>query len=270
MLRVAKNYTKQVQKMKNSITISKLFEELGCPLKIGYHWSATSPDKKRAVFTVWDDEVLGNEYNLIPEGSLQWMHRPGGVQLKKDIEVALSSGIETLGILCHKVDPLASPPKRKYFDEKSLLVLNLIKQNEGVLAVISGEVSVDTAINGPVAEYSSERQSALDDLDGVPESALVPERLRVEGFAYKRNRMVRDHVVNRANGRCEYCGEKGFLMANGKRYIETHHIMGLGDNGPDTLANVIGLCPEHHREAHFGEKPCISTRHLRILPMGYR
>ncbi len=182
------------------------------------------------------------------------MKLPGGVQMKKDVEFALSSGVEALGVLCHAVDPTAKPRKREYFDEKSLLVLNLVRQSESVLAVITGEVGADAAIKGLSSEYSSKRQSALDDLDDVPEGALVPERLRMEGFAYKRNRMVRDHVVLRSKGRCEYCGEEGFLMANGNRYIEAHHIIGLGNNGPDMVTNVIGLCPRHHREAHFGEK----------------
>lgn len=240
--------------MKNSKTISKLFEELGCPRKIGYHWSAASPDNKRAVFTVWDDEVGGNEYILLPEGSPPYMKKPGGVQIKKDVEFALSSGVEALGILCHKVDPSVEPPKVDYFDEKMLLALHIVRQNEGVLAIITGEVDVDTAISGPASEYISMRQSAIDDLDDIPEGALVPERLRIEGLAYKRNRMVRNYVVLRSKGRCEYCGEEGFLMANGSQYIEAHHIIGLGDNGPDTVTNVIGLCPRHHREAHYGEK----------------
>jgi 5-methylcytosine-specific restriction protein A len=180
------------------------------------------------------------------------MKRPGGVQLKKDIEVALAAGLETLGILCHAIDPSKEPRKREYFDEKSLLALNLIRQGEEVMAVITGEAGVEAAINGRVAEHISERKTAIEDLDGVPEGALVPEQLRMHGFAYKRSRMVRDYVVNRAKGRCEYCGEQGFLMANGNRYIEAHHILGLGANGPDTVANVIGLCPGHHREAHFG------------------
>lgn len=240
--------------MKNSKTISKLFEDLGCPLKIGYHWSATSPDRKRAVFTVWDDEIIDDKYILLPDGSPPWMKNPGGVQIRKDVEFALSIGVETLGVLCHKADPSVKKAKREYFDEKSLLVLDLARQNEAVLAVITGEVGVDTAIKEPTSEYSSKRQSALDDLDDVPEGALMPERLRVEGFAYKRNRMVRDHVVLRSKGRCEYCGEEGFLMKKGNRYIEAHHIIGLGNNGPDTVTNVIGLCPKHHREAHFGEK----------------
>ena len=236
----------------NSKTITKLFEELGCPLKIGYHWSAASLERKRAVFTVWDDGIVDNEYRLLHEGP--WMKRPGGVQLKKDVEVALAAGLETLGILCHAVDPLVEPRKRKYFEEKSLLALNLIRQGEGVMAVITGEVDVEAAINGPVAEHTTEWKSAIDDLGSVPEGALVPEQLRMECLAYKRNRMVRDYVVHRAKGRCEYCGEQGFLMANGSRYIEAHHILGLAANGPDTVANVIGLCPGHHREAHFGEK----------------
>ena len=174
--------------------------------------------------------------------------------MKKDVEFALSSGVEALGVLCHAVDPSAITRTREYFDEKSLLVLDLARRNEGVLAIITGEVGVDAAINGPTSECSSKRQSAVDDLDDAPEGSLVPAKLRMEGFAYKRNRMVRDHVVHRSKGRCEYCGEEGFLIANGNRYIEAHHIIGLGDNGPDTVANVIGLCPKHHREAHFGEK----------------
>lgn len=183
------------------------------------------------------------------------MKLPGGMQLKKDVEFAVSSGAEALGILIHAVDPSAIKWTRdKKFDQKSLLVLDLAKKDEGVVAIITGEIDVDSAINGPVAEHTSERKSAIDDLDGVPEGALVPELLRMHGFVYKRSRMVRDYVVHRAKGRCEYCGEQGFLMANGSRYIEAHHILGLGANGPDTVANVIGLCPGHHREAHFGEK----------------
>ena len=61
-------------------------------------------------------------------------------------------------------------------------------------------------------------------------------------------------LKDRANGRCKYFGEQGLLMAIGNQYIQAHHILGLGANGPDTVANVIGLCPGHHREAHFGEK----------------
>lgn len=41
-------------------------------------------------------------------------------------------------------------------------------------------------------------------------------------------------------------------MASGQRYLEAHHIVALACDGPDTVENVVALCPNHHREAHFG------------------
>lgn len=43
-------------------------------------------------------------------------------------------------------------------------------------------------------------------------------------------------------------------MGSGKIYLETHHIIPLHENGEDSSGNVIALCPNHHREAHYGEK----------------
>ena len=43
-------------------------------------------------------------------------------------------------------------------------------------------------------------------------------------------------------------------MGNVKIYLETHHIVPLHEGGDDTSENVIALCPNHHREAHYGEK----------------
>ncbi len=94
---------------------------------------------------------------------------------------------------------------------------------------------------------------AVDDLVDKPEGNSVPDRANYSGTRFKRDHNVRAHVVKRSSGRCEHCGQKGFLMANGEGYVETHHIIGLAKQGPDTLANVIALCPNHHREAHFGK-----------------
>jgi 5-methylcytosine-specific restriction protein A len=238
--------------MENSLSFTKFVESLGCHLKIGYHWSAVSADNKKVVVTIWDDQLENDEYVLIPEGSPAWMNLPGGKELRKHVPIALSEGVETLGILCHAEDPNANRRVRAYYDEKSLLVLRLEKRGEQVIAVVAGEVTPEAAAKGKVAKQASQRRSAVNDLDDVPEGAQTPERLKVEGLAFKRDRMVRDYVIRRAKGKCEHCGVDGFQMPNGRRYIEAHHIVGLGNNGPDTVLNVIGLCPTHHREAHFG------------------
>jgi 5-methylcytosine-specific restriction enzyme A len=70
--------------------------------------------------------------------------------------------------------------------------------------------------------------------------------------SFVRSADVRTQVLKRAAGHCEYCGEPGFLMPSGQRYLETHHIIALSKDGSDRPDNVIALCPNHHREAHYG------------------
>ncbi len=70
---------------------------------------------------------------------------------------------------------------------------------------------------------------------------------------YERSPKVREYVLERAKGHCEWCGSKGFTTSKGSTYLETHHIQPLSEEGDDSIFNVIALCPNHHREAHFGE-----------------
>ena len=93
---------------------------------------------------------------------------------------------------------------------------------------------------------------AIDDLDGDIGNER-PKRRRGKTNYIVRDPEVRRKVIQRADGRCEFCGAEGFEQENGSRFVEAHHIIHLAQQGPDTLANVIALCPNHHREAHFGK-----------------
>ena len=70
---------------------------------------------------------------------------------------------------------------------------------------------------------------------------------------YSRDPVVRRAVLLRAHGNCEYCGLSGFICGDGTVYLESHHIIALADDGADRTSNVIALCPEDHRRAHFGK-----------------
>jgi len=94
--------------------------------------------------------------------------------------------------------------------------------------------------------------SALSDLSDWPEGTVSPDRASRTSNYFPRDPEVRAFVIKRAKGRCEYCGRTGFELPDGRCYVEAHHVIGLAKNGPDTVTNVIALCPEHHREAHFG------------------
>ncbi|GAB7542770.1 HNH endonuclease [Cupriavidus sp. 8B] len=71
---------------------------------------------------------------------------------------------------------------------------------------------------------------------------------------YVRSRLVRDAVLRRAGGNCELCGVDGFLLPSGALFLETHHVIPLCEDGPDNEQNVVALCPNDHREAHYGER----------------
>ena len=92
----------------------------------------------------------------------------------------------------------------------------------------------------------------VDQFSVEQESLQKPERREVSGQAFVRSLVVRSNVLSRANGKCEWCGDDGFLMADGRIYLETHHIIPLSEEGLDTESNVAALCPNHHREAHHG------------------
>lgn len=91
----------------------------------------------------------------------------------------------------------------------------------------------------------------VDQFDLGETGETAPTKREVNGFAFDRDPEVRRAVLRRANGKCEYCGEPGFEMANGRIYLETHHVVPLCEHGPDKVQNVAALCPNDHKRAHY-------------------
>jgi 5-methylcytosine-specific restriction protein A len=69
----------------------------------------------------------------------------------------------------------------------------------------------------------------------------------------KRSQAVKEYVLARANGICESCKLPApFKRKDGSDYLEPHHIRRVSDGGPDHPKWVAGICPNCHREIHFG------------------
>jgi hypothetical protein len=95
----------------------------------------------------------------------------------------------------------------------------------------------------------------LRDIDAIDDFGTdAPDRAKTTGYVYARDPSVRKAVLKRAKGKCELCGEPGFHKADRTRYLECHHIIALAKEGKDRMSNVIALCPNDHREAHFGAR----------------
>lgn len=82
----------------------------------------------------------------------------------------------------------------------------------------------------------------------------MPQRIRLETWQYARNPDVIAEVLFRANGRCEKCANPAPFerRSNGSPYLEVHHTIQLANGGPDIVDNAIALCPNCHRQVHFG------------------
>lgn len=67
------------------------------------------------------------------------------------------------------------------------------------------------------------------------------------------------------NGRCQICvalGRPGaaFMKPNGDTYAEAHHVIPVSKLQTGTLShlNIMVLCPNHHRQAHYGNFEIVS------------
>ncbi|WP_322051856.1 HNH endonuclease signature motif containing protein [Paraburkholderia bannensis] len=89
-------------------------------------------------------------------------------------------------------------------------------------------------------------------------AATVPKKVIAPTTAtaiYDRDSaVVRAAKLRAADGRCELCGKKGFVTASGAYYLEAHHVIPLNCDGVDDVRNVIAICADDHRQAHYGEE----------------
>ena len=81
-----------------------------------------------------------------------------------------------------------------------------------------------------------------------------PKRIATLSGAFLRNPDVIAEVLLRANGQCEKCDKPAPFIRSSNRlpYLEVHHKVWLSMNGDDTVENAIAICPNCHREFHFG------------------
>ncbi|HDX9238818.1 TPA: HNH endonuclease [Klebsiella michiganensis] len=105
------------------------------------------------------------------------------------------------------------------------------------------EEAVEAAAKLP----SSIREQILSTESKTPVITEVTTRV------YKRSPYVVAEVLLRANGKCQSClRDAPFLKGDGTPFLEVHHIEWLSKGGEDSVENAIALCPNCHRQAHYG------------------
>lgn len=97
----------------------------------------------------------------------------------------------------------------------------------------------------------------------IPIGQEVPKKSNVSTSSYTRDAAVVAYVLDLAQGICECCNNKApFLKNGGLPFLEVHHVQQLSENGGDTINNAVAVCPNCHRELHFGERRQNLTKFL--------
>lgn len=97
---------------------------------------------------------------------------------------------------------------------------------------------------------NNEIESRFVDQFSIPR---LPDRVAVNGSAIPRSSQERAKALQRAQGNCEFCRKPGFVTHGGGIYLETHHVISLSENGPDIEWNIVAICADDHRRAHYGD-----------------
>lgn len=111
-------------------------------------------------------------------------------------------------------------------------------------------------------QVKSEFEEAVEAAAKLPSStreqilateSKTPVLTEVTTRVYKRSPYVVAEVLLRAKGKCQSCKRDApFLKEDGTPFLEVHHIEWLSKGGEDSVENAIALCPNCHRQAHYG------------------
>lgn len=130
-----------------------------------------------------------------------------------------------------------------------MLGANVAAEIEAMIAQTEGRQYI------PVAAFEIEaREDAQRKNLSKPQGNRSPAATSSAVTQYQRDASVKAWVLQQANGRCEYCLQPApFNNSDGLPFLEVHHVRQLADNGSDTVTNAVALCPNCHREAHYGQ-----------------
>ena len=125
---------------------------------------------------------------------------------------------------------------------------NVIGTIERAIAKVEGQSGQ------PLAQFEHEVEALRKAMPKqAPTGNAEPAKIQTTSTQFARDPKVVAWVLNEANGKCECCAKNApFARIDGSPYLEVHHLKRLADGGTDRVSNAIALCPNCHRELHFG------------------
>ena len=212
-----------------------------------------------------DSWTADGVFRYVGEGQTGDMHFKGGNKAVRDHSLngkdlllfqtqGKGKGVRFVGTFgCASWEFSRGPDKNE--KERQTIVFNLIR-----------EASEDSAVE-PSGLSDQIQARDVQALKAAAYAAASTASKGASGEArrtyYRRCAAIKDYVLARAAGTCESCKKPApFSRRNGTPYLEPHHTQKLSDGGPDHPRWVAAICPNCHREIHFGEEGVVKNRSL--------
>lgn len=216
--------------------------------KYCYEWSYEDHSKKIIVLNLWYENISEQDGAIVQDLNLRETAKNAESPLQSRRATKMDFSLQKAARLKWPVRVIICDGERRAPSvTKSAADRRLLDSEQWYVKRYSSDSGDCILVRGVPTESFIDQFSIND--------APVGEATKIESTTsvYERSSQVRNYILKRAGGSCEWCGLKGFKTLSGSVYLETHHIQPLSENGSDTVDNVVALCPNHHREAHFGE-----------------
>ena len=108
----------------------------------------------------------------------------------------------------------------------------------------------------PVAAFESSVIELLTKNENIikPVGIRNPTHQTTQVSIFNRDVNVKAWILKNSHGICEVCKKNApFQSFDGLPFLEVHHVKRLADGGTDTITNAVAICPNCHREIHYGE-----------------
>jgi 5-methylcytosine-specific restriction enzyme A len=130
----------------------------------------------------------------------------------------------------------------------------------------TGQVFTTTA---PDVERELGMQDWFDEDDAI-ESVQDPATRERFTKIRERNRRAVRHLKELYEYKCQITGPQyAFEMASGKRYVEAHHLVPLGQSGADDAHNIIVVSAHIHRMLHYATVSPINLKAIKTDATGW-
>lgn len=242
-------------------TVTQITQKLGIAMSSQYDWSFSDPATRTHLLNIWHADMIednGEVYFI--DDSAEWAdcNRASAVTVQLNRASAVTSLILTTYYTKQPVHVAILVGVRKQINQRDtskahqrelddVLWYPHHRGADGRIRVIRGKPQAPGF--DPQAELDV-RMSAKP--LPIPEQ---PNKVETKGTTtFQRDSEVVKAAKRRAaDGRCELCQKEGFRTAGGGFYLEGHHVIPLNCGGLDDERNVVAICPDDHRKAHYGE-----------------